>query len=169
MKKQLRTLAQIGAAYLIASVILDFILGAYPTLLWLAIGFAFAFFGAIIFGVLWESKAKEIPRRTTHAVSRKDDSVGLKRLCESALERGDASSQTLLSERIMSLAFATAAYHLNEPEGILRAMAEQEPRRLKTKIGDERIFSLITNGPAIRKGDSGALRDSLAKLEEWAE
>jgi hypothetical protein len=168
MKKQVRALVEIGIIYLAVSIVLDYFLRGYQTLLWPALGFVFVIFGTMIFSELWEqtSRAAKIDRRRVNAGE--DELMRLEHLCKAAIDQGDVAAGELLSQRLRSLAFAAAAYHLNESEAMLRTMAEQEPSLLQTRVGDQQIFhALVTNGPLTRKGDSLSLQDYLSKIEDW--
>jgi hypothetical protein len=161
-------LIEIGIVYLIASIIIDFLLGAYQILIWPVLGFIFVFFAAMIVGVVWDPTLREPAEYVPQPNTREDDLARLQSLCEAAVDQGNESAKRLLSQRISSLTFAAAAHHLKMPESTLRNMAEQEPFRLRTKIEDQRILhTLTTHDNIISKGDWKTLDDYLNRVEAW--
>jgi hypothetical protein len=168
MRKPVRALVEIGTVYLAVSIVLDFFLRNYQALLWPALGLVFVMFGVMILSTLWEqtSRTPEVSKQRSGAAE--DELMRLEYLCKAAIDEGDASAGLLLSQRLRSLTFAAAAYHLNESQTILRNMAERDPSSLQRRIGDEQIFhALVTNGSVIRKSDSLSLQDYMSKIEGW--
>jgi len=168
MKNKILTLAEIGVVYLAASIILDSLLSSYQILLWPALAIAFIFFATMIFDLLWEPG----PRRSGKGMSEpassgEDDLTRLKHLCKHVFEQGDITSENVLREKINSLAFAAISLRLNEPTAQLRMMAKEEPDTLQRMIGDEKMYTLLTTGPFIRKGDLRTVADGLTRIEEW--
>lgn len=168
MKKQARALVEIGIIYLAISIVLDFLLRGYPNLLWSALGLAFVLFGIMIFAELWELTSRTAEIRRQRISPSNDELKRLEQLCESAIDQGDVAAGNLLSKRLKSLAFAAAAFHLNESEATLRTMAMQQPSSLHSRVGDEEIFrALVTTGPVTGRGDWLSLQEYLSKIEEW--
>jgi len=169
MKKQVRALLEIAIIYVAVSIVLDSVLGGFQILLLPALACAFVLFATMIFGVLWEQRVPTPARNTHGSPTDESDLIRLGRLCNAAIGQGEAKAGEAISERIRSIAFAAAAYHLNEPEATLRTMAEQEPALLHPKIGDENIFrALTTSGSITRKGNWQGLDECLRRIEDWA-
>ena len=168
MRKQVRALLEIGIIYLTVSIMLDFFLGGYPALLLPTLGLAFAVFGIMIFSKLWEQTSRTAEIRRQGVGTPEDELIRLEYLCQLAIDQGEVAAGDVLSRRLRSLAFAVAAYRLNESETVLRNMAEQEPSLLDRKVGDQQIFdALTTNGSIIRKGDLRSIQDFLSRIEGW--
>jgi hypothetical protein len=167
MKKQVKALIELGSIYLACSIVLDYFLSGYPALLWPALAVAFFIFGGMIFSVLWQN-TPQAPRGTDLSFNHEDDLTQFEYLCDLAINQGDRNAGEAVSERIRSLAFAAAAYHLSVPETMLRTMIEQEPRSLDTKIGDQPIlFALTTRGSLIRRGEPQTLQNCMKTIEDW--
>lgn len=169
MKKQIKTLIQLGVVYLAISIVLDYFLAGYPILTWAGVGFAFVFFGTIIFHVLLELRATPAPsKRVRHFERGEDDLVRLDKLCQKAIDHGDTASTELLSERIRSLAFAVASYHFNTAEPFLRNMAKEDPASLKLQINDQHIFEALTaKSSGASRGSTRDLANCLTSIEAW--
>lgn len=170
MKKQIKTLIQIGVVYLAVSILLDSFLAGYPILIWAGLGVAFILVGIMIFNVLLEL----IPRPAAHKGVRQfkkseDDLMRLDKLCQKAIDQGDAASTQLLSERIRSLAFEAAAYHLNITETLLRNMALQDSTSLEQQIHDNRMFEVLTTtSSVVSRRNTSDLVSYLTKIEDWS-
>jgi len=165
MKKQIWALLKIAIIYVAVSIVLDAVLGGYLILLLLALACTFILFAAMILGVLWEQRAP----KSTGNPERSHNGTGLSRLehlCIAALDRGEAKAGETVSDRIRTIAFGAAAYHLNEPEAKLRAAAEQEPNLLRHKIEDEHVFQALTSDSLVRKGDWRSLDECLRRIED---
>ncbi len=169
MKKQIKTLMQIGVVYLAVSIVLDFFLAGYPILTWAGLGFAFILFGAVIFNVILELTTRPaVNKRVRQFTKSEDDLMRLDKLCQQSLEHGDAAAIQLLFERVRSLAFAAAAYHFGITESMLRNLVQHDPSSLEQQIQDRRMFEVLTQtGSAdnLRKGD---FESCLAKIEDWS-
>jgi len=169
MNKQVRALLEITIAYIAVSMVLDSVLGGFQILLLPALALTFLLFATMILGVLWEQRAPTVARKTEYSPTDESDLVRLEFLCNAALVQGEARAGEDISERVRSIAYAAAAYHLNEPEAALRTMAEREPDLLRPKIGDENVFrALTTSGSIIKKGDWQGLDECLRRIEDWA-
>lgn len=168
MRKQVTALAEIGIIYLAVSIVLDFFLRAYQVLLWPVLGFVFVVFGIMILSALWDRTSRTVEITKQQVSTAEDELMQLEYLCRVAIDGDDVAARELLSQRLRSLAFAAAAYHLNESEAMLRTMAEENPSLLHRKVGDQQIFhALVTDGFVFRKGDSRSLQDYLSKIEGW--
>jgi len=167
-EKQIRSLAEIGLIYLVASIILDAVLGAYKILLWPALALVFLVFGAMIAQVVWEPTLSPTSMRETSRPSQMDDELArLQQICKHAIEEGDPLSRQILSQRVSSLALAAASLQLNEPESSLRDIATKDPDLLHEKIKDQDMFNMITSPPLVGKNQIGILGDYLTRIEEW--
>jgi hypothetical protein len=169
MKKQIRALLEIAIIYLAVSIVLDYILAGFQILLWPALGVAFILFAIMIFGVLWEQRDRMNVANEVGSSGDENDLARLERLGSAAVDQGETRDGEAISERIRSIAYAAAAYRLNESEVRLKTMVEREPNVLRSKIGDERIFhALTTRGSLTRKGDWRSLNEYLRSIEDWA-
>jgi len=167
MKKQIKALIELGSVYLALSIVLDYFLSGYPILLWPALAVAFFVFAGMIFSVLWQHNPRT-PSGTDQSANHGDDLTQFEYLCDLAINQGDRNAGEILTERVRSLAFAAAAYHLNIPETALRIMIEQDPRSLDTKIRDRPILlALTTRGSLIREGESQTLQNCVKTIGEW--
>jgi hypothetical protein len=168
LEKQTRTLVEIGLLFIAASIALDYLLGAYQILLWLALSFEFIFFGSMILSTLWEHVAPKTDILERRSPQPEDQLTRLEHLCEAAIVQGDQTAAELLSKRVRSLVFAAAANNLNTSEATLRTLAQEEPNRLEAKIRDTAVFNvLITNISMIQRRDTKLLEALLGKVEEW--
>jgi hypothetical protein len=168
MKKQTKGLIEIGVLYLGVSIVLDYFLGAYQILLWLALAFEFIIFGLMIMSTLFESLAPTTRKREVDNLPSEDEFKRLGRLCKFAVDQGDQTAGKTLSEKIRSLAFAAAANDLNTSEAALREATEKEPGMLQMKVGDPELFTaLTTTGNMVARGDTKILEGLLGKVEEW--
>ena len=169
MKKQNRTLIQLGVVYLAVSIVLDYFLAGYPILTWAGVGFAFVFFGILIFNVLLELKARPAPvKGVRHYEKGEDDLARLEKVCQRTIDQGDPTSTELLSERVRSLAFAAASYHFNIAEPFLRDMAKDDPSSLELQINDQRIFEALTaKSSGVWKRSARDIVGCLASIEAW--
>lgn len=169
MRKQIKTLIQIGVVYLAVSIVLDFFLADYPILTWASLGFAFILFGIMIFNVLLELNSRPAPSKGIRQFKRgEDDLMRLDKLCQRAIDHGDATSTQLLSERIRSLAFAAASYHFNITEPLLRNMAQQDPVSLERQINDQRIFEALTaTSSSVSRRNTRDIDNYLTSIEAW--
>jgi hypothetical protein len=169
MKKQTRGLFEIGVVYLAVSILLDYFLGAYQILLWLALAFGFIIFGIMIMSTLFESLAPATRKREADNLPSEDEFTRLWRLCKFAIDQGDQTAGKTLSEKTRSLAFAAAANDLNTSEAALREATEKEPGMFQMKVGDPELFTaLTTTGNLVARGDTKILERLLGKVEEWA-
>jgi hypothetical protein len=170
MKKQIKTLIQIGVVYLAVSILLDSFLAGYPILTWAGLGVAFIFFAIMIFGVLLELRPHPAASKSVrHFQKNEDDLMRLDKLCQRAIDQGDATSTELLSKRIRSLAFAAAAYRFNITEPVLRNMAELDPTSLEQQIHDQSMFEMLTaTSPVVNRRNTGDLRNYLTTIEDWS-
>jgi len=168
MKKQTRALVEIGLAFITASILLDYFLGAYQILLWPALGFEFILFGIMILNTLRGRVASGAVKREPSKTQSEDELTRLEHLCKLAIEQGDQAAANILSERVRSLAFAAAANHLDTSETTLRTMSEEDPTLLQTQVRDPELFNaLTTKGDMIQRGDTNFLKNLLGKIEEW--
>jgi hypothetical protein len=168
MKKQVTVLAEIGVIYLAVSILLDFFLHGYQALLWPVLGLAFAVFGSMIVSTLWEQTSRTAEVRKQRVSAGEDELMRLEHICKAAIDEGDVAAGLLLSQRLRALGFASAAYHLNESETMIRTMAEQEPSLLQRRVRDQQVLhALVTNSSIIRKGDSLTVQDYLSRIESW--
>ncbi|MGA3108398.1 MAG: hypothetical protein ABSD99_02930 [Candidatus Bathyarchaeia archaeon] len=169
MKKQIKTLIQMGVVYLAVSIVLDFFLAGYPILTWTGLGFAFILFGIIVFNVLLELTSRPAPNKSIRQFKRsEDDLMRLDTLCQRAIDHGDTTSTQLLSERIRSLAFAAASYHFNINEPLLRNMAQQDPTSLERQINDQRMFEALTaTSSGVSKRNTHDIHNCLTSIEAW--
>jgi hypothetical protein len=166
MKKQTKGLIEIGVLYLGVSIVLDYFLGAYQILLWLALAFEFIIFGLMMMSTLLESLAPTTRKREVDNLPSEDEFTRLGRLCKFAIDQGDQTAGKTLSEKIRSLAFAAAANDLNTSEAALREATEQG--MLQMKVGDPELFTaLTTTGNMVARGDTKILEGLLGKVEEW--
>jgi hypothetical protein len=170
MKKQIRTLVQIGAVYLTISIMLDFLLAGYPILTWLGLGFAFLLFGIAIFDVLLELTVRPPAKGSIARFKRNDDDLmRLEKLCKKATDNNDPTASQLLSERIRSLAFAVAAHHCNTSEPLLRDMALKDPESLQRQVNDEYVIEVLTAPDClVTRENTRKLEDYLTKIEDWS-
>jgi len=170
MKRLIRALVQLGILYLAVSIVLDYFLSSYQLVLWPALAVAFAIFSILAFNALWIDvfPSGESVRRPV--IRNEDDLARLQHLCSVVIEQGEPAVGGVISERVRSLAFTAAAYHLNSSEDLLRSMAERQPSLLNQKIGDELLFqALITKGTLFTKHDSRTIIESLMKIEDWTD
>jgi len=169
MKKQIKTLIQMGVVYLAVSIVLDFFLAGYPILTWAGVGFAFILFGIIVFNVLLELTSRPAPNKGIRQFKRgEDDLMRLDKLCQRAIDHGDTTSTQLLSERIRSLAFAAASYHFNITEPLLRNMAQRDPTSLERQINDQRMFEALTaTSSGVSRRSTRDIDNCLTSIEAW--
>ncbi len=169
MKKQIKTLIQMGVVYLAVSIVLDFFLAGYPILTWAGLGFAFILFGIIVFNVLLELTSRPEPNKGIRQFKRgEDDLMRLDKLCQRAIDHGDTTSTQLLSERIRSLAFAAASYHFNIAEPLLRNMAQHDPTSLERQISDQRMFEALTaTSSGVSQRNTHDIDSCLTSIEAW--
>ena len=170
MKKQIKTLIQIGVVYLAVSILLDSFLTGYPILTWAGLGFAFIFFGIMIFAVLLELVPRPAASKSLRQFKKsEDDLMRLDKLCQRALDQGDPTSIELLSKRVRSLAFAAAANRFNITEPVLRNMAELDPASLEQQIHDQSMFEMLTaTSSVMNRRNTGDLRNYLTTIEDWS-
>lgn len=169
MKKQTKTLIQLGVVYLAVSIVLDFFLAGYPILTWAGLGFAFILFGIMIFNVLLDLSSRPPPNRGMRRFNRgEDDLMRLDKVCQRAIEYGDAASTELLSERIRSLAFAAASYHFNITEPLLRTLAQDDLASLERQINDQRVFEALTaKSSDVSRRNTHDIANCLKSIEAW--
>jgi hypothetical protein len=168
MKKQTKALAEIGVMYVVASILLDYLLGGYQILLWPALAFECALFGIMILNVFWERLPPPTEKHGRNTSENEDELTRLKRLCEAAITRRDRAAEKVLTERIRSLAFAAAANSLSTTETALRNIAEERRDLLEAKITDPQLFDALTNkGSLVRSDDPRTLVRLLEKIEGW--
>jgi len=170
MKKHIKTLVQIGVVYLAVSILIDSFLTGYPILTWAGLGLAFILFAIMIFGVLLELVPRHAAKKSVPQFRKnEDDLMRLDKLCQRAIDHGDARSTQLLFERVRSLAFAAAAYYLNIDEPQLRNMAEQNPTSLEQRIHDQTMFEMLTaTSSAVNAQSSNIFTNYLTKIEDWS-
>ena len=166
-EKQIRSLAEIGIVYLVASIILDAVLGSYKILLWPALALVFLLFAAMIAQVLWEPVLSTTAKRMSSRPTPDDELTRLEQICKHAIEEGDPLSEQILSQRVSSLALTAVSLQLNEPESSLLDMATQNPALLHQKVKDQTMFTIITSPPILGKAAIGILGDYLKRIEEW--
>jgi len=168
MRKQTRTLIEIGLAFLATSILLDYFLGAYQILLWLALAFEFILFGTMILNTLWERVARGTVKQEPSKPQSEDPLERLEHLCKLAIEEGDQAAADILSERVRSLAYTAAANKFDTSEADLRTMSEAEPALLQARVGNLDLFNFLTRkSTMIRSGDTKALENLLGNVEEW--
>ena len=170
MKKHIKTLVQIGVVYLAVSILIDSFLAGYPILTWAGLGLAFILFAIMIFSVLLELTPRPAVKTSIPQLKKnEDDLMRLDKLCQRAIDHGDARSTQLLFERVRSLAFAAAAYYLNIAESQLRNLAEQNPTSLEQRMHDQTMFEMLTaTSSAVNAQSSDDFRNYLTKIEEWS-
>jgi len=168
MKRQSKTLTELGIVYLAVSILLDFFLASYQILLWPSLALAFAVFSILVFNTLWMQAFPGAVRVRQPAARMEDEFARLEHLCDVAINQGEAPSGGVVSERVRALAVAAAAHHLNITEDAIRSMAERDPGLLDEKIGDELLFHAMTGkGTLFGKGRSQAIREYLVRIQEW--
>jgi len=169
LKKQIRTLLEIGGVYLAVSIALDFFLKGYPVLTWSALAIAFLIFAVMMIGVVLELGAGASLRRVPHIAAHEDELMRLERLSEKAIDDGNLDAGLLLSNRLRSVVFAAAAHRFDTSEVLLRDMAEREPNLLRDQIGDSELAgALASNKSLVNRGTLRNLEYYLAKTEEWS-
>jgi type III secretory pathway component EscV len=168
MNKRIRTLAEIGAVYVAASIVVEALLNGYPILILPILSIIFIVFAIMIFQVLWESRIPNVAVKRPTTAGRNDDLSRLEHLCDLALNQADANAEKLLSDRIRRLAFASASCRLNTPIETLRSLAEQEANPLSPLVGDQQISDLLTSKkPFIHMGNSRDIDQYMTKIEDW--
>jgi heme exporter protein D len=169
MKKQVRTLIEIGVAYLAISIVLDFFLAGYPVLTWSALAFAFLVFAVLIISVVLELAARPAVRMVPHVTAHEDELVRLERLSQKALDERDPDASVLLSQRLKSVAFAVVAYRFNTSEALLRNTAEKESDSLRDQLGDQELVeALTTKDSLVNRSTLRNLEYYLTKIEDWS-
>jgi hypothetical protein len=167
MKKQTGTLVELGIAYLAVATVLDYFLGNYQILLWPSLAFEFTLLGVMIFSSLWEHVPPAPGREQKSIRQRETELTRLEHLCKAAIQ-GDGAAETLLSERVRSLALAAAKNLLATSGPSLRGIAQDEPDSLQSEIREpELLRALSTAGIMIQDGDTRVVEELLEKIEEW--
>jgi len=168
MRKQTKTLVEIGILYLCVSILLDFFLGSFQILLLPALALEFLFFGIMIMSTLSERVAPRTRKQEKSAPQVDDALTRLEHLCKLAINEGDQAARSLLSERVKSLAFAAAANHFNASETSLRTDAQKQPDVLESIVRDPQLFNAMTMTTSfVRQSDTQSLEQLLAKIEGW--
>jgi len=168
LKAHTKQFLEIGAFYLVALIVVDFLLRGYPVLTWLTLAAAFAIFSTIIIGTLYELAAKKPVKPIQPQRKYEDELAHIERLTKNVLEGGDVGSTSLLSERLKLTLLSATALHLNLSNNQLSDMIEHNPRLIEERLDDPEVLHALTSDkPLISPGDARSLQDILSKMENW--
>jgi hypothetical protein len=166
LKQQTKAIIELGIAFSIVVVFLDFSLGSIQILSWFALSITFVLFATFIL----DSVSRLIPRnigRASYVPERRDgDLERLERTLDGAIVEHDPKSAAALEERLRSIIFGMTAYRTGLSQSELRQLAEQNPASLAAMVKDVQIREILQgHEPVLRSATSREIGVLLTKLE----
>jgi len=166
LKPQTKAIIELGIAFSIVVVFLDFFLGSIQILSWFALSITFVLFAALIL----DSVSRLIPRNMVRASyvpeRRHGDLERLERTLDTAIVEHDPKSAAALGERLISIIFGMTAYRTGLSQSELRQLAEQDPESLAAIVRDDQIREILQgHEPVLGGATSREIGVLLTKLE----
>jgi len=165
MKAHTKQILEIAAVFLVALIIVDSLLAAYPVLTLLALCSAFIVLSGLMLDILFQLTPRKFARPVQPQRRDEDELVNLENITRQAFDPGHPAASAVLSQRIRSMALRAAEYRMNLSESQLSDMAQNQTALLEL-LGDRQLVSAITTDDSIAKPADKRMVEDLLNLME---
>jgi hypothetical protein len=148
MNRATRSIIEIGIAYGVVVILIDFLLDRFSVLLWPTLSIISVIFAIIMLNVIFDltSGQKPVYPKTTETSSQtvSDEVVRLQNTIERAIATHE--TQSVLVEKLRSVGLSLAAARMKLTREQFRALVDQNPKAANGIIKDQELLALLSGG-----------------------
>jgi hypothetical protein len=144
MNRATRSIIEIGIAYGVVVILVDFLLDRFSVLLWPTLSIISVIFAIVMLNILFDltSGQKPVYPRTTETVP--DEVVRLQNTIERAIATHE--TQSVLVEKLRSVGLSLAATRMKLTREQFGALVDQNPKAANEIIKDQELLALLSGG-----------------------
>lgn len=162
MNRATRSIIEIGIAYGVVVILVDFLLDRFSVLLWPTLSIISVIFAIVMLNILFDltSGQKPVYQRTTETVP--DEVVRLQNTIERTITTHE--TQSVLVEKLRSVGLSLAATRMKFTREQFGALVDQNPKAANEIIKDQELLALLS-GEMLNLTDLQRIDAILTKIE----